>query len=327
MLRKIKHLPLAALILLLSFGCQEDPREIDISEIKRHSEFKRFDRAFFESDTAQLKEEIDRLAREYPEFFSRGKNLVFWRSQRNDELQNELYREVQKVFDNPEALDENLNFSMRHFYYYWPQEPDIKFYTYISNLDFDYPVLYADTVCFAALDLYLGPEKKFYSSIPEYLAFYRQPAFMVRDVMEAVVTSKLPPRNPNGSLLDDMIYYGKRLYLLQQMMPQKEEKIIVQYTPAQLKFCRESELSIWSYFIENKYLFDTSQDLKRRFIEVAPFSKFRMQFDRETPGMIGRWVGLQIVHSYMDKHPEVSIPELARETDARKILKLSGYKP
>ncbi|MDZ7847820.1 MAG: hypothetical protein U5L96_14240 [Owenweeksia sp.] len=231
------------------------------------------------------------------------------------------------MFDDPETLNENLNFGMKHFYYYFPQSPHIKFYAYISNLDFDFPVLFADTVCFASLDLYLGPKKPYYQQLPEYIAFYRQPAFLVRDVMEAVLKPRVSRQQGNATLLDDMLYHGKMLYALQRMLPQKEETVIVQYTPKELAFCRENERGLWAYFIENNHLFSTGQQLKTRFIELAPFSKFRMKFDKETPGMIGRWIGWQIVRQYMDKNKSVTLPELLKETDSRKILKMSGYKP
>lgn len=322
MIRRI--LPLIFSLLLV--GCEEGRPKADISTVEKTARFHAFDQAFFESDTALPPQEIDRLAREYPAFFAAGKNLKFWKAQRTDEKQQELYRASQEVFDDRESLNENLNFSMKHFYWYFPQPRQIKFYSYISNLDFDYPVLFADSVCFAALDLYLGPKKPYYQSLPEYQAFYRQPAFLVRDCIEAVLSPQVKGKG-DGNLLDDMVFHGKKLYLLQQLMPQKEEKIVLQYTPAELQFCRENERTIWAYFIENNYLFSASQDLKRRFIDLAPFSKFRMKFDNETPGMIGRWVGWRIVSAYMEKYPEVSMKDLAAETDSRKILKLSGYKP
>lgn len=316
-------------VLASLWACQHKAEDIDLSGIEKSAHFIRFDTAFFNSDTAQMAAEIQRLSRSYPEFFENGTNLRFWKSQRQDPRQLELYHETQKVFTHFEALDENLNFSMKHFYFYFPNTPEIKFYSYISNLDFSYPVLYVpqNQLCFAALDLYLGPNKKYYKSQPEYQAYFRQPAFLVRDCLEAVSDPLIARKKEAATLLDDMVYYGRKLYILQKLLPQKDEKIIVQYPPDKLGFCRKNERSIWAYFVENKYLFDTSQDLKRRFIEIAPFSKFRMKTDNETPGMIGRWVGWQIVKAYMNENPSVSLEQLAKETDARKILKLSGYKP
>lgn len=309
-------------------GCQSDS-DIDISEIEKGARFIRFDSAFFNSDTAMKSIEIERLARLYPPFFEAGTTPRFWHSQRNDPNQNELYKASTKVLSNFEGLNENLNFSMKHYYYYFPNTPQIKFYAYISNLDFAYPVLYApeQSICFVGVDLYLGQDKKYYNTQQEYQNYFRQPAFLVRDCIDAVTEPHVTRKTEAANLLDDMVYYGKRLYFMEQMMPQKDKAIIIQYPPEKLQFCEANERTIWAYFIENNFLFDTSQDLKRRFIELAPFSKFRMKFDNDTPGMIGRWVGWQIVKAYMANNPSVTLEELGKETDARKILKLSEYKP
>lgn len=319
------------LLLLVGFSalisCVPSPREVDLDSVNRSALFSRFDEAFFNSDTADFTANLDQLASQFPEFFVGGKNPIFWKAQRTDELQLELYQQSKAVFPSFESLNENLNFSVKHYYYYFPNSPSIKFYSYISNLDFDYPVLFSDSVCFAALDMYLGPKQPYYKDLPEYISFYRQPAFMIRDIMYEIVSSQMEPLNAGGSFLDAMIHHGKLLYTVQMTMPQSEENLIIQFTPEQINFCTANERSMWAYFIENNYLFSTSQDLKNRFIELAPFSKFRMQFDKETPGMTGRWLGLQIVKSYAEKNPKLSLNEILAEKDSRKILKLSGYKP
>jgi hypothetical protein len=316
---------LAGFSILMS--CQSDSQEVDISSVNRESEFARFDEAFFTTDTGNFDEELDLLALDFPEFFSGGRNPVFWKAQRMDELQMELFLKSQKVFREFDELNKNLNFSVKHFYYFFPNTPKIKFYAYISNLDLEYPILYADSVCFVALDLYLGPAQPYYQHLPQYIAFYRQPAFLIRDIIYEILKAEVHSLKPGGTLLDAMIWHGKLLYATSRMMPQSEEKIIVQYSPDQIDFCQQNERSMWAYFIENNYLFSTSQDLQNRFIELAPFSKFRMEFDRETPGMVGRWLGLQIVKAYAESNPDLSLAEIIAEGDTRKILKLSGYKP
>ncbi len=324
----IKKILMLCGIVVFAASCGQDS-DIDISEIDKGARFIRFDSAFFNSDTAMTPREIERLVNLYPPFFEAGKNPRFWKGQRNDPNQNELYAASKKVLSNFEGLNENLNFSMKHYYYYFPNTPQIDFYAYISNLDFEYPVLYSPDqhICFVGVDLYLGQDKKYYNTQQQYQAYYRQPAFLVRDCIAAITEPHIGREEKSASLLDDMIYYGKRLYFIEKMMPQKDKSVIIQYPPEKLEFCQANERTIWAYFIENNFLFDTSQDLKRRFIELAPFSKFRMKFDNETPGMIGRWLGWQIVSAYMENNPSVTLEQLGRETDSRKILKLSKYKP
>ena len=204
------------------FSCGRDHEEADISKVSRSAEFQRFDLAFFGTDTAGFENKLPELAAEYPEFFAGGMNPIFWKAQRKDEIQNELYRKSREMFSDFAPLNENLNFSMKHYYYYFPASPQIKFYAYISNLDFDYPVLFADSVCFVALDMYLGPGQPYYQQLPQYVAFFRQPAFLIRDVMYEIVKTRVPQFNPGGSLLDAMIHHGKILYATEQMMPQSE---------------------------------------------------------------------------------------------------------
>jgi hypothetical protein len=43
--------------------------------------------------------------------------------------------------------------------------------------------------------------------------------------------------------------------------------------------------------------------------------------------MLGRWIGWQIVRSYMKKNKETSLSELFSFSDSQQILSESGYKP
>ncbi len=324
---KIKANIFISLVLVSFYGCQNEHSGVNLSSIKQETRFNQFEKDFFETDTNNFSQELNSLKEKYPVFFMQNALDNFWKQQRTDPGQIELYQKSQEVFNGLQRQNEQLNLAVKHFYYYFGEDKHFHFYSYISNLDFNYPVLLADSLCFAALDLYLGRNQKYYAHLPQYLIFYRQPRFLVRDCIEELIKNRISPPKTPGSLLDDMIYHGKILYALYSLMPEEKESSIIKYPEAKLEFCRQNERSVWAYFIENQMLFDTSQELKRRFIELAPFSKFRMKFDNETPGMIGRWVGWQIVKAYMEKNKPISLEQLLQEQDARKILKLSGYRP
>ena len=83
---------------------------------------------------------------------------------------------------------------------------------------------------------------------------------------------------------------------------------------------------IWRYFIERQILYKTDPDLVQRLLEPAPFSKFYLELDNESPGRVGRWIGWQIVKSFMDQKSETSTQELLR-MPAQKLFNLSKYKP
>jgi hypothetical protein len=79
--------------------------------------------------------------------------------------------------------------------------------------------------------------------------------------------------------------------------------------------------------VENNLLFSSQHQNKQRFVEEAPFSKFYTEFDTQTPGRIGQWIGWRIIESYMKAHPEKSLTDLINEQDAQQILRESRYKP
>jgi uncharacterized protein YjaZ len=89
---------------------------------------------------------------------------------------------------------------------------------------------------------------------------------------------------------------------------------------------QDNERYMWQYFIENELLFQTQSSLSLRFIDPAPFSKFYLEIDNDTPGKVGQWIGWQIVRSYMDKNPNTSLEELL-SMSARDLFNKSNYKP
>ncbi len=300
----------------------------DVSHIRENTAFKRFDQAFFELDSSRQSfyAQLPALKKDFPHFFMSNETDRFFYLQRKEELPTKLYAEVKAVHGTLEKENAALNDAFKHLYHYYGTQKTYQPYTYISNLDYDYPVLLADSVLFVASDLYLGVSAPYYSGLPTYLRFYRQPGFMVRDVIEAIALSKsVKPKQER--LIDDMIFHGKLLYFIHKMMPEAAPEIVVRYTAEDIAFCNKNEKSIWAYFIENNLLFDTSLDTKRRFVETAPFSKFRTKFDNNTPGMIARWIGYKLVSSYAANYPDMTLSELMQQGDADKILKLSGYKP
>jgi uncharacterized protein YjaZ len=82
---------------------------------------------------------------------------------------------------------------------------------------------------------------------------------------------------------------------------------------------------MWQYFINDKLLFSSDSKLPNRFINLAPFSKFYLEIDNESPGRVGQWIGWQIVKSFMENN-KISVQELIK-MDAKVIFEKSKYKP
>ena len=125
--------------------------------------------------------------------------------------------------------------------------------------------------------------------------------------------------------VDQMISFGKQLYLKDLFMPFKSEASRIGYSEEEYTWAQLNESEIWSYFVDRDLLFSTDTSLSNRFIAQAPFSKFYLELDNESPGMLGRYLGWQIVRQFMENN-DVSLRELST-ISGEELYKKSKYKP
>ena len=98
------------------------------------------------------------------------------------------------------------------------------------------------------------------------------------------------------------------------MLPKLEDRHKIGYSKLSMDWARKNEHYVWTYFVEKQLLFSSENKLITRFINNAPFSKFYLSIDNESPGMIGRFIGWEIVRSYMKNNNtsfiEMILPEI-----------------
>jgi hypothetical protein len=173
-----------------------------------------------------------------------------------------------------------------------------------------------------SLDSFLGDT--FYPDLPKYISTNMTKQHLINDVSTKIL-EKFARKSVDRTLLSEMIYHGKIIYLNKLFSPDEKDFIQFRSTKDKLVWANENERNIWSFFIENDFLFSTKNDLKSRFILFAPFSKFNLDIDKQSPGSIGKWLGYKIVNSYM-KNNNVDVKSLLNQ-DYYEIFIKSKYKP
>ena len=126
------------------------------------------------------------------------------------------------------------------------------------------------------------------------------------------------------TLLADMIHYGKAYYFTKAVLPFVEDSLLLAYTAQQFEEVQQHQTVVWEHFIENELLYETDPSLINKYISERPFT---MEIGPRCPGRIGRWLGWEIVKSYMVSHPSVSLPALMNNADAQVIFTQSKYRP
>jgi gliding motility-associated lipoprotein GldB len=308
-------------LLLLFSSCDENSKgKIDISHIQVDLKVNRFDQEFFKSDSTT----ISSVIRKYPYLFPGNEPDTTWLRRKNDSLAQALFQDSQKVFIDFGEQKKSLEQLFKHVKFYYPTFKTPEIITLINNLDFENQVIYADTLLLISLDTYLGEKSVFYANYPDYLKRNYDKKMLPVHVAKEIAKETLP-KIPYRVFLDRIISSGKLQYAVGEFLPEVSQAEIFAYTDKQLQWAEANEENIWKYFIEKEYLYSTDKELKVRFLDPAPFSKFYLVTDSESPGQIGAWLGYRIVQSYM-KNYDVSLPELMA-TAPTEIFKKSKYKP
>lgn len=314
---------IAVLVILFSslHSCKNETGvSEDISRIPLNLTVLRFDQEFAEAKPG----DIPKLKQKFPYLFPKQYSDSVWIAKLNDSLQNEIFNEVNGTFPNFDKETADLELLFKHVLYYFPNYRTPEVITVISDVDYSNRVILADTLLLIGLDNYLGKDHKFYRGIDQYIAAGLDKTYLISDVTSAFGKTTLSFPS-DRTFLAQMIYYGKELYLKDKLIPLATDAQKIVYTSEELEWARANEEQIWRYFIERELLYSTDNMLAPRFLDSAPFSKFRLELDNESPGRLGRYMGWQIVRSFMNNN-DVKLSQLLG-LSADEIFKKSNYKP
>lgn len=302
------------------FSCNKKSAvEKKIEALSVQIKIDRFDQVFFESSPKDLQ----KIKKRYPFFFPEGIPDSVWVNKINNPLWRELFAEVQKKYKKSESIEAELEKVFKHIKFHFPKTKSPKVYTVIAEMDYDNKVIYADSLVIISLEMYLGKDHKFYE-FPAYIRQNFEQRQMMPDLVASFGKSKITTEKDN-TLLSQMIYHGKLLYLKDLLLSNYTDDEKMGYTPKEISWCEENESYIWRYFLENELLYSNELKLNSRFIAPAPFSKFYLEIDNESPGQVGAWIGWQIVRSFV-KNNDVPVAKLL-ELNAKELFKKSKYKP
>ena len=318
-LNRLKPIFMVLATFVLLFGCNDsDKTEEEIANIPLDLKISRFDREFASAG----EEGLPALRKMYPYLFPAPDSV--WIAKMQDSLQIELFQEVGNAFRSFEEEEEGFENLFKHIKYYFPEYEVPKVITVTNDVDYNNRIILTDSLLFISLDNYLGSQHKYYGGFQRYVAQSLDRNFLVSDVASAFA-KQVVPRPRDRTFLARMVYFGKELFLKDKLMPSVEERRRIGYSAEEMDWANANEEPMWRNFIENEYLYSTDTKLNQRFLEPAPFSKFGLELDNESPGRLGRYVGWQIVKAFMENNT-VSLKQLMT-LPAEEIFKKSNYKP
>ncbi len=316
----------------------------NVSDIPVTVEFRRFDQDLFSLDTNNFAAGLAQLEAKCPEFSqvffgqvlgSKDSTLApegherYVRGFVTHPAVRKLYDTCQVVFPNLKGIEEDFRQALRFYKYYFPtQAAPQEIVTFVSEYTLG-GFLYGENSIGVGLDFYLGEEYPYQAYNPNNPNFS---AYLTRSFnREHLVMKSLQPLvedllgNPGGSrMLDYMIHNGKKLYLLDLLLPNAPDSVRLEYAQPQVEWCEQNETNIWALFIQDNLLYETDFSKFRKLVEYSPSSP---GMPKEAPGRTANWLGWQIIKAYMKRHPDTSPEALIALKDAQALLEQSKYKP
>lgn len=334
----MRQITILALTILL-FSCNNKNNKPDVSDIKVDFKLERFEQSFFQIDTNHLANGLNQVYKQFPNFlpfyieqilrlpsadtvaYPAIKQIIGSYAPINDSLQ--------KKYSNLNWLKEDLTKGFKYVKYYYPSYKIPNVITFIGT--FDAPgIVLTQRYLGIGLHQYAGKDFSVYKTpqlqevYPEYISRRFDKEYMVSNSMKAIVDDAYPDSSTGRPLIEQMIEKGKQWYLLDHFLPDTPDSLKTGYTKKQLNWVKENEGNIWGYFTANVDIYTVDPGIIQDYIGEGPFT--RGMPENASPGNIGQWVGWQIVKTFAEKKPELSVQQIL-STPAKTIFQEAKYKP
>lgn len=313
----------------------------DVSDIKIDLKIGRFDQDLWAIDTSKLTEAVAFLEKKYPVFTPVLLNQILL-DPRNPKESSEsrlaallhspgfqtLRDSIQLVYGDFKTEQKGLTRLFQFHQYYFPERPIPEILTVFTGYGYGaFPV--SDSLFCLGLEFFLGqnhPNYRLLLDLPEFVRVRMNKKYAVSQVAEAIALDHVGA--PGGSrLLDEMVANGKAWYLKDCLLPEAPDSIKWGFSQQQIDWCRENELEIWSYILQEKLLYATDRKKFRKLVEESPNAGDSPPALRDAPGRVANWLGFRIVCSFMKRHPQLDLRGLLLEKDSQKLLEAARYKP
>ncbi|WP_236980845.1 hypothetical protein [Membranihabitans maritimus] len=326
------------LFLFISASCNLDSNNrTNVDLVPEEIEITRFEQLICSGGQNNSQDNINQIIKDYPEFTDVFFNQVIFPSNQESihidslvkfycqsKAVQHLTDTINILFPALENLKEELKIGISYYLHYFPEQNKPKIFTYISEFGIGTFVT-GSGILGIGLDFYLGSEYPYYdpSVFPHFVQQTMKPEYMSSNAIRALTENLVPPPT-DGNMLDFMIRNGKILYVMSRFLPETELYKICMYTPEQMDWVNENELSIWQFILDSGLLYE--QDARKfvKYIDRAPSSP---GMPPESPGRVANWTGYKIIESYMNQNPEISLSVLANNTDYQTIMDNARYKP
>ncbi len=330
-------------------ACSNSKKTPDVSKIKVELTTQRFEKDFFALDTNHLDAGMQQLYVKYQQFYIDFlQNVLASDPQPDSVLKNvqlfinayrNIYTVSQSLYVDVTPIENEIKQGFKLMKYYFPNyQLPTQLVTYIgpwdamfmlstknggSSIFRDGPILGIGLQLFLGSNYNIYKEQGIQEMYPTFISRRFDKQYITINAIKVLIDDIYPDKSVGKPMVQQMIEAGKRLFILQALVPNAPDSITTGYTQQQLDGCYKNEANIWSFFVVNNLLFVNDFNLIKDYLNDAPNTQ---ALGDESPGFIGQFIGWQIVKKWMKKNSSATLQQLLNKS-AKEIFEEAKYKP
>jgi hypothetical protein len=216
---------------------------------------------------------------------------------------------IQEKFKNLTTIKSNIKTGFQNLKYHFPKGKIPEKIIFMNSL-FQSNAFSTETEIGIGLERYLGTETDVIKELPNE-PFYQwikdgfDPKYIERDALCSWIMTHYV-EDVEGTLAENIIRWGKIIYLTEAAFPNLEENVIMRYSKEDYQWALENESTFWKYLINEKMLFKSNDLDKANLLNDAPFT---IGLSEKSPDRFAQFLGWQMVRNFMSKN-EMTLEKL-----------------
>ncbi len=311
------------MLFALITACTNNPLIIDTSNSQVKLSFENVDETLYYTDSLELMKKHHYYKNELKNIYDyeighvlrigQVEDSAFYNSIilfREDTSIQTLERRIKTIFPLLKEKEDVINEGFSHLKFYFNNGKQPNKIAYLNAL-FTSAIFCTEDEIGIGMEWYLGDTTDVVQQLnPQYYYDWMKEAMNIRFYERDVLTGWIETHYVDpvkGNLAENMVRWGKVLYLVEAAFPEIDPSIILRYSKEDYNWALNNEESFWKYLVDEKLLFKIDERTTRNMISEGPFTPGLP--NQEAPDRFGQFLGWRMIHQYMKKN-DVSVAEI-----------------
>jgi len=229
---------------------------------------------------------------------------------RKDTFIVKLENTIENEFDVKSEINATITDGFKHLKYHFPEGKMPTHIVYMNSL-FSSSIYCTETEIGIGMDRYLGAEAEVIKRLNpmhfyDWIKIAMDRKFLERDAMATWIKNHYVTEE-EGNLAEQIIRWGKIIYLIKAAYPEMEDHIVMRYSSEDYQWAKENEYEFWKYLVDQKMLFKSDERNTMNMLNPGPTTSGLPK--EGGPDRMGQFLGWQMVKKYMEKK-ESTLAEL-----------------